>query len=522
MRAIDYFDRGAEIDPERLALVEGEKKLTFRELQHLTFKFASALRVNGVKRQEPIAIYGPNHWGVLVCLLGLWRAGEKWIPVNARNALDANIQYMNYVRVSWLFYHSQYRDEVRELAIKVPSIRGIVCIDKSDDGHSSLDAFLKEGEANTFVEECDAFCNLDEVVGIFPTGGTTGPSKGVNVTNLGWGTMQEMCANFWRRDAPNPVCLVTAPLTHAAGPVCSACLSFGSTVVVMSGFDAQGVLENIPKYKATHLYLPPTALYSLLDHPRRHDYDYSSLKIFLLVGSPVSHEKLKQAVETFGDCMCQCYGQVESPLITTWLPPEIVSAAARGDHPDRLKSAGKPTYPVRVGIMDDDGNLLPPGERGEIVVRGALVSHSYFEKPEATEEVRRFGWHHTGDVAYRDADGYIYIVDRKKDMIVTGGFNVFSTEVEACVMEMNSVAECAVIGVPHEKWGEAIKAIVVRAQDSTVTEQEVIAHCKTRLGGVKAPKSVDFWDEIPKTANNKMDKKAIRSKYWAGSERNVH
>lgn len=522
MRAIDYFDRGVDIDPDRLALVEGEKKLTFRELQQLTFQFASALRVNGVARQEPIAIYGPNHWGVLVCLLGLWRAGEKWIPVNARNGLGENIQYMNYVRVSWLFYHSQYREEARELAAKVPSIRGIVCIDKNDDGHPSLDAFLKEGAANEFVDECDAFGNPGEVVGIFPTGGTTGPSKGVNVTNLGWGTMQEMCANFWRRDTVDPVCLVTAPLTHAAGPVSSACLSFGATIVVMPGFDAAGVLENIPKYKATHLYLPPTALYSLLDHPGRHDYDYSSLKIFLLVGSPVSHEKLKQAVETFGDCMCQCYGQVESPLITTWLPPEIVSAAARGDHPERLKSAGKPTYAVKVGIMDDDGNLLPPGETGEIVVRGALVSHSYFEMPEATAEVRRFGWHHTGDVAYRDKEGYVFIVDRKKDMVVTGGFNVFSTEVEGCVMEMNSVAQCAVIGVPHEKWGEAIKAVVVRALGSKVTEEEIIAHCKTRLGGVKAPKSVDFWDEIPKTANNKMDKKAIRSKYWAGAERNVH
>jgi fatty-acyl-CoA synthase len=522
MRAIDYFDRGVDIDPDRLALVEGDTKLSFRALQAMTFDFASALRQNGVQRQEPIAIYGPNHWGVLVSLLGLWRAGQTWIPVNARNGLGENIQYMNYVRVVWLFYHSQYRDEALELASKVKSIRGLICIDKDDGEHRSLHSFLRQGKDQPFKDLSDAFGNLGERVGIFPTGGTTGPSKGVIVNNLGWGTMQEMCANFWNRGTKDPVCLVTAPLTHAAGPVASACMSFGATVVIMPGFDAQGVLENIPKYKVTHLYLPPTALYSLLDHPGRHDYDYSSLKIFLLVGSPVSHEKLKMAVEVFGECMCQCYGQVESPLITTWLPPEIVAAAARGDHPERLKSAGKPTYPVKVGIMDDDGNLLPVGEPGEIVVRGALVSHSYFEKPEATEEVRRFGWHHTGDVAYRDKDGYIFIVDRKKDMVVTGGFNVFTTEVEGSVMELNSVAECAVIGVPHEKWGEAIKAVVVRAQGSDVSEAEIIAHVKARLGGVKAPKSVDFWDEIPKTANNKMDKKKIRSNYWAGAERNVH
>lgn len=522
MRSIDYFDRGAEIDPERAAIVEGEKRISFRELQDLTFRVAAALRTNGIERQEPVAIYAPNHWSVLVCLLGMWRAGEKWIPVNARNALDANIQYMNYVRTAWLFYHSHYRDEVRELVAKVPSIRGVVCLDTAEDGHPQLETFLASGDKAPFVDESDPFGKLEEVVGIFPTGGTTGPSKGVNVTNLGWGTMQETCGNAFGYPEIKPVLLVTAPLTHAAGPVSTAMLAVGATNIIMPGFNALEVLENIERHKITHVYLPPTALYALLDHPKLKEFDYSSLKVCLLVGSPVSPDKLKRAVEVFGPCMCQCYGQVESPLITTWLSPEIVAKAAAGDHPERLASCGKPTYSVRVGIMDEDGNLLPPGERGEIVVRGALVSHSYFEMPEATAEVRRFGWHHTGDVAYRDKDGYLFIVDRKKDMIVTGGFNVFSTEVEACVMEMDSVTECAVIGVPHERWGEAIKAIVVRAHGCQLSEDEVIAYCKARLGGVKAPKSVDFWNEIPKTANNKMDKKAIRSRYWAGTDRNVH
>ena len=522
MRSIDYFDRGAEIDPERDAIVEGDTRFSFRDLKAMTFDLASALRQNGVARQEPVAIYAPNHWGVLVCLLGLWRAGEKWVPVNARNALDANIQYMNYVRTTWLFYHSEYSDEVKKLIDDVPTIRGVICIDRDDLGHTSLAAFLKQGRSRPFDDKCDAFGNLEEVVGIFPTGGTTGPSKGVNVTNLGWGTMLEVAGNAWRRDDIQPVCLVTAPLTHAAGPVSTVALSLGATNVVMPGFHALEVLENIQKYKVTHLYLPPTALYALLDQPRLREFDYSSLKIFLLVGSPVSPDKLKQAVGIFGNCMCQCYGQVESPMITTWLPPDVVAAAAAGDHPERLKSCGKPSYPVRVGIMDDEGQLLPAGERGEIVVRGALVSHSYFEKPEATAEVRTFGWHHTGDVGYRDKDGYVYIVDRKKDMIITGGFNVFSAEVEAAVMELPRVIECAVIGVPHEKWGEAIKAIVVRTNNETITEDEIIAFCKKRLGGVKAPKSVEFWPEIPKTASNKMDKKAIRKRYWADAARNVH
>ncbi|HEY1963053.1 MAG TPA: AMP-binding protein, partial [Rhizomicrobium sp.] len=186
MRAIDYFDRGVEIDPERIAIQEGETRISFVELQKLTFQVASALRANGVQRQEPVAIYAPNHWSVLVCLLGMWRAAQKWIPVNARNSLDANIQYMNYVRCGWLFYHSQYTKEAAELKAKVPSIRGLICVDRADDGHPSLEHFLKEGDA-PFAEDADPFGNLEDVVGIFPTGGTTGPAKGVNVTNLGWG-----------------------------------------------------------------------------------------------------------------------------------------------------------------------------------------------------------------------------------------------------------------------------------------------------------------------------------------------
>jgi fatty-acyl-CoA synthase len=217
--------------------------------------------------------------------------------------------------------------------------------------------------------------------------------------------------------------------------------------------------------------------------------------------------------------MCQGYGQVECPMIITWLPPEVVAAAARGDHPERLASCGKPTRSVKVGLMDDDGNLLPVGEAGEIVVRGVLVSHSYFEKPEATEEVRTFGWHHTGDVAKRDEHGFLYIVDRKKDMVVSGGFNVFTTEVEAAITELAEVRECAVIGIPHEKWGEQVHAIVV---GQGIDEAAIIAHTKARLGGVKAPKSVAFVDSIPRTAAGKMDKKALRIPYWGENARMVN
>ena len=209
-------------------------------------------------------------------------------------------------------------------------------------------------------------------------------------------------------------------------------------------------------------------------------------------------------------------------MIATWLPPDVVASAAAGNHPERLASCGRASYSVRIEIMDDDGNILPDGEVGEIVARGGLVGGGYFEMPEATREAGAHGWHHTGDVGRRDADGFYYIVDRKKDMIVTGGFNVFSAEVEAAVMELPEVRECAVIGVAHEKWGEAVTAFVCLNTGANVSADAIIAHCKARLGGVKAPKTVYFRDEIPRTPAGKFDKKAIRAEFWTDAERNVN
>src|SRR5437588_5698608 len=196
--------------------------------------------------------------------------------------------------------------------------------------------------------------------------------------------------------------------------------------------------------------------------------------------------------------------------------------AAAGAHPERLASCGKRTLAVRLASMDEAGRILTAGERGEIVARGALVCGGYYKMPEATAEIRTHGWHHTGDIGYMDEEGYVYIVDRKKDMIISGGFNVYSAEVEAAVMALPEVYECAVIGVPHDTWGEAVKAFVVLRPDVSLSEAVIISHCKQKLGGVKAPKSVEFCDEIPKTAAGKIDRKKIRAPYWEHAERQVH
>lgn len=516
MRAIDYFDRGHDRAPDRPCLIDqtSGETLSFAQVKALTQQIAAALYRAGFNDQDSIALYGPNSATMMVALLAIWRANGQWVPVNTRNAIDANAAYLGYVRCGWLFYHSSHADEVAQLKARVPSLRHFICLDRSMGADPSLDDFTIGADGRDLPDFSDPFGKPDDVVGLFPTGGTTGPSKGVVVTNLGWGTMTETLAMAVDGRTDDPVSLVVAPITHAAGPVALATLSLGATQVILPGFDAAAILNAIAQHRVTHVYMPPTALYNLLDAPELAASDLSSLRIFLLVGSPVSPEKLRRAVEVFGPCLCQAYGQVESPMIVTWLSPEAVAAAASGDRPERLASCGKPSHSVAVGIMDDDGNLLADGEAGELVVRGVLVSREYFEIPDATAEVRTHGWHHTGDIARRDADGYLYIVDRKKDMVVSGGFNVFTAEVEAIVTELKQIRECAVIGIPHDKWGEAVHAIVVA---EGIGESEIIAHAKARLGGVKAPKSVAFVPAIPRTAAGKMDKKALRAAYWSGT-----
>lgn len=347
--------------------------------------------------------------------------------------------------------------------------------------------------------------------------------KGVMNTHR---SVQTFCAhfmiNFPYEDEHRPVNLAAAPMTHTAGTLSLPCSARGGTVVVITKPDPALMLAMIPKYKVTETFLPPTVIYRLLDVPDlAQKVDFSSLKYFLYGAAPMSVEKLKQAIETFGPVMAGGYGQTEAPASISNLPPSEHLHGGQLASDERLSSVGRPNPLIRVEIIDDAGNILAQGETGEICVRGDLVMKGYYKAPEKTAETIIDGWLHTGDIGHLDANGYLHITDRKKDMIISGGFNVYPSEVEQVLWAHPAVQDCAVIGVPDATWGESVKAVVELSSGQSVSAEELISLCKARLGSVKAPKSVDFIDALPRSPVGKVLKKDLRAHYWQSVDRQI-
>jgi fatty-acyl-CoA synthase len=342
------------------------------------------------------------------------------------------------------------------------------------------------------------------------TGGTTGRPKGVMLTGRNVETMAALTLMSYPFEG-SPVYLAFAPLTHAAGVLCFPVMALGGEIVIMPHPDLTDFLALIGRHRVSHAFLPPTVIYSLLDHPALASAELGSLQCLWYGAAPMSAARLEQAIGAFGPVLGQLFGQTEAPMFLSALPPSGHLHADGTLATERFTSAGRPTPLTTVAIMDQAGRLLPPGERGEIVARGPLVMAGYYKNPAATAEASRYGWHHTGDVGYLDADGYLYIVDRLKDMIITGGFNVYSAEVEQAVLAHPAVLDCAVVGLPDDKWGERVTAIIQARADRDVTADEIRAWVKDRLGSVKAPKQVEIWPDLPRSRVGKILKADVKS-----------
>ncbi|KMO36242.1 hypothetical protein VQ02_15725 [Methylobacterium variabile] len=513
MGVTKLFDRGAALYPDRTCLIDGRGARSFRDVQRRRDAIAAALLRDGVGKGDKISIYGANSARALECMLAIYRAGAVYVPLNPRNHVSENADIAELCDVTTIFHDAALEAEAETLR-GLPLVTRTICL----DGRTGASPFLEDW-IGTAADPGPITVGRDDLVSIYSTGGTTGRPKGVMFTPLTWEIMAANLLSIVPCTRP-PVYLVVAPITHAAGTFALLLFAMGATVVVHDHFDAEAIVSAIETHRVTHLYLPPTAIYMLLNHPRLEERDFSSLECFMYTSAPMSVEKLKQCLAVFGPVMVQFWGQTEAPCFCTCLTAaEHLVPEAQLDR--RLKSCGRPMLLTPVEVMDDAGNILGPGQPGEMVVRGNLVMAGYYKNPAATADASTFGWHHTGDIGVKDEDGFFTIIDRKKDMIITGGFNVFPSEVEQVIWGHPAVQECAVIGVPDDKWGEAVKAVIELKPGASVEAAQIIACCKEALGSVKAPKSVEFWDVLPRTAVGKVSKKDIRAVYWTGRDRAI-
>ncbi len=516
MNMIDFFDRGALHHPDRDCFVAGDRTYTYRQIRQLTLRLANGLRSLGFRHGAKGAVLSMNDPIAFSCALSILRAGGAWVPVNPKNAVEEHAHILSQFDCEVLFYQGELRAVVDEIRQRVPGIRHYLCVDAAAGTLPPVAEW-----AQRFPDDEAALpCDPERLAMLVGTGGTTGKPKGVMLSNR---NMETFCAATMTAMpyAEPPVYLAAAPLTHAAGILCFPLMAEGATTVVHTKVEPQEILAAIPKHRVTTLFLPPTAIYMLLAQPNVREVDYATLRYFIYGAAPMSIDKLKEALAVFGPVMAQLFGQSEAPMMVTFMTPREHLEDGRPASDQRLKSCGRATPFVRVAVMDDDGRLLPPNAVGEIVVQGDLVMQGYYKNPDATAESRAFGWHHTGDLGYRDEAGYYYIVDRKKDLIISGGFNIYPGEIEQVIWSHEAVQDCAVIGVPDDKWGEAVRAVVELKRGKSVTAEELIALCKSRLGSVKAPKSVEFVEALPRSSVGKVLKKDLRAIYWTGRERKI-
>lgn len=485
----DYLDKGASLGRDAPCLVEGERTLSYGDVVDLSYRVAGALARDGVAPGAKVGVLSANNAVAFACVFGIARRGAVWCPINPRNEAAENRALLELFDCEALLFHPAYAEMVEAFDVRVK-----VRLD-------ALDGWLADpGGAAGLVDD------LAMLVG---TGGTTGLPKGVMLTSRNLETMTALTLMGYPFQG-RPAYLALAPLTHAAGVLCFPVMTRGGRIVVMPKPDVGAFIALIERERITHTFLPPTLIYMLLGHEALDATDLSSLQCFWYGAAPMSTSRLEEALTRIGPVMAQLFGQTEAPMMVSMLPPAEHFEADGSVAVGRLASAGRPAPLVTVAIMDpESGAVLAAGERGEIVVRSSLVMAGYYKNPEATAAASQHGWHHTGDIGYLDEDGYLFIVDRLKDMIITGGFNVYSAEVEQALMAHPAVRDCAVVGLPDDKWGERVTAVIEPGAD--VSPDELVTFVKARIGSVKAPKQVELWPELPRSKVGKVLKADIRA-----------
>jgi fatty-acyl-CoA synthase len=495
--------------PGNIAIYDGDRQLTYRDLEQQISRYAQALSKLGVRRGDRVGLLSGNRVEVIFVNAALSLLGCCLVPMHPKGSLRDHRYFVRDAGLETLIFDSAgFATRAAEL-VETGVTKFISLGDAPGaDNLVALAAGFSPAPLQPPVMGPDDICRLSY------SGGTTGEPKAIIGTYLSMLTKItiQLVEWEWPADIRQLIC---APLSHAGGAMVLPTLIRGGSVVILSGFNALEVMRAIEKYRINCVLLVPTMIGALLDHPELEKHDLSTLQVIYYGAAPIAPARLREGIARLGKIFFQFYGQTESPL--------TVTVMRRNEHdvndPARLASCGRPVPWVRVALLDDSGNEVEDGMPGEICVRGPLVMRGYWNKPEETQAALTGNWLHTGDMAIRNPDGFLRIVDRKKDMIISGGFNVFAREVEEAVCEHAAVAACAVFGIPDPHWGEAVVAAVVLRPALQATAEEIIALVKQVKGPVQAPKFVDFLAELPLTSLGKPDKKALRLARQTGEGR---
>ncbi|MDQ8702111.1 AMP-binding protein [Streptomyces sp. LHD-70] len=516
-----YLSRSARYWPQAPALVSGDRSWSFTELDRATDRLASALTARGLRPGDAVASLAWNRGELVEVEFGLYKAGLTRAPINARLGRGEIEHILRYAPVRVLIFDAAHRED----ALAAIAAAGTGCLPVPLDGtpepgsnEVAYETLLAAGDEAPFRVEVD---ESEPCVLNFTSGSTGALKAAVQTVGNRLANMRKLLMSDESRPRPGSRYLACGPITHATGMGLLAGVFGGSTTYVLPAWNPRTFLETVEKERITATFLVPAMVNTVLAEPGAERYDLSSLTSVRIGGAPISPQRLRDAVDFFGPVVAQGYGLGETTSVVAGLSADEIAHAVKAD-PELLQSCGRASYDTEIRVVDEAGRELAPRAVGEIIVRGPDCVRAYWQEPELSAEAFRDGWVHTGDLAWMREDGYLFLVDRKKDMIISGGFNIYSTEVEAALYEHPGVREACVVGVPDEKWGEAVKAVVVTQSGASLTAEDLIAFCAERLDRLKKPRSVDFVAELPHNRNGKLDRKAVREPYWAGAARRVN
>lgn len=505
--------RAVQQTPDRVAVRFGARQRSFRELGDRVARLAGALQALGMQAGDRVAMLALNSDRYLEYQMAVPWGGGVLNPCNTRWSVAEILYSLDDSGSTLLLVDEAFRPMAEQLRREAGSLREIIYC---GDGPAPADMHDYEALIAATAPVADAGRRDDDLAGIFYTGGTTGFPKGVMLshTNL-CSSALSLCAEGWA--TPEGTYLHAAPMFHLAdiGLAMPHWLR-GNTHSVIPAFAPEAVLDTLARDRVTDLLLVPTMIQMLVDHPAMQTpRDLSALKTIFYGASPISEAVLERAMKALPDVgFMQGYGMTELSPVGTILSPFHHSPAAR--ELGKLRSGGRASFCTEVRIVDPEDQELPRGTVGEVIVRGPNVMQGYWNKPEQTAAALKGGWMHTGDGGYMDADGFVFIVDRMKDMIISGGENVYSAEVENALAQHADVAACAVIGIPSAEWGESVHAVVVRKPGASAGERDLIAHSRALIAAYKCPRSVEFRDALPLSGAGKILKTELRKPHWEG------